>query len=110
NVVALVGAVIVTTGGVVSTNVLVTVNVSVEVLPAASRAVTVMTLAPLTRATLATLHAVVPVAVPLPPAALLHVTCVTPTASEAVPPSATVAVLVEKVSAAVGAPMVTTGA
>jgi hypothetical protein len=48
-----------------------------------------MTLSPATSATLATLQLVVPEALPDPPvAAFVHVTCVTPTASEAVPPSA----------------------
>ena len=54
-------------------------------MPAASRAVTVMTFDPLLRVIEGTLHEVVPVAVPLPPALLLHVTEVTPTLSEAVP-------------------------
>ena len=54
---------IVTTGAVVSAGVYVTVNVSVLVLPAASRAVTVNRFTPLKSATLA-LQLVVPVAVP----------------------------------------------
>ena len=62
----------------------VTVNVSVLVLPAASRAVTVSTFAPLKSATLA-LQLAVPVAVPDPPRSFTQLTCVTPTASLAVP-------------------------
>ena len=56
-------------------------------LPAASRAVTVMTFEPLSSVMVA-LQLVVPVAVPLPPRLLLHVTWVTPTLSDAVPPRA----------------------
>ena len=72
-----------TTGGDVSA--LLIVSVFEPVLPAASRAVTVMTLMPVASATLATLHKAVPLAVPLLPRSLLHVTCVTLTSSEAVP-------------------------
>ena len=61
-------------------------SVAVPVLPAASRAVTVRILDPFTNAIPVTDHEVVPVAVPLPPALLTQVTCVTPTLSEAVPP------------------------
>ena len=64
-----------------------TVRDAVAVLPAASRAVMVMTFAPLTRAMLA-LQEFVPVAVPDPPRELVHVTCATPTLSEAVPEKA----------------------
>jgi hypothetical protein len=47
-------------------------------------------LSPATSATDATLQLVVPEALPEPPvAALVQVTCVTPTLSEAVPPNAT---------------------
>ncbi len=60
---------------------------SVAVLPAASRAVTVSTFAPACSAIPLAVHAVVPAAVPLPPRSLLHETCVTPTASAAVPPT-----------------------
>ena len=63
-----------------------TVSVSVRVLPAASRAVTVSTFEPDSSAMPFTDHAVVPVAVPLPPRLLLQVTCVTATLSEALPP------------------------
>jgi hypothetical protein len=53
---------------------------------------------------------VVPVAVPLPPRSLTHVTCVTPTASDAVPPSVSVELLVAKIEFVVGVVMVTVGA
>src|SRR5688500_5330293 len=52
---------------------------------------------------------VVPVAVPLPPALLAHVTRVTPTLSEAVPPSVREAPLVLYVDADVGVAMATAG-
>jgi hypothetical protein len=87
--------VIVTVGAVVSGGVYVTAIVSVPVLPAASRAVTVMTLTPLCRATLPLVQAVVPDAVPLPPCSLTQVTCTTPTLSLAKPLKPTVLVLVE---------------
>jgi hypothetical protein len=53
---------------------------------------------------------VVPVAVPLPPRSLAQVTCVTPTVSDAVPPSVRVGLLVAKVGFVVGVVMVTVGA
>ena len=53
---------------------MVTVTVSVLAFPAASRAVTVMTLAPGLSATAAADQADVPVAVPLPPRSFDHVT------------------------------------
>jgi hypothetical protein len=81
----LVGEVIVTVGFVVSR---VTVNVSVLVLPAASRAVIVRTFDPDCRAIELIDQFVVPLAVPLPPRLLDQVTCVTPTLSDAVPCSA----------------------
>src|SRR5438552_14236807 len=59
-------------GGVVSLRV--TVTVSVAVLPAASRAVTVSTFAPSCRPIPLTVQLVVPVAVPLPPRLFVHVT------------------------------------
>jgi hypothetical protein len=56
-------------------------------------------------------HDAVPVAVPEPPvAALDHVTCVTPTLSEAVPPRASGVEDVDQVVEVVGAVMVTAGA
>jgi hypothetical protein len=57
-----------------------------------------------------TVQFVVPVAVPLPPRSLTHVTCVTPTASDAVPPSVSVELLVVKVGFVVGVVMATMGA
>jgi hypothetical protein len=65
----------------------VTVSAAVAVLPAASRAVTVSTFVPGWRMTPLAIQLVVPVAVPLPPWLFVHVTWVTPTLSEAVPPS-----------------------
>ena len=53
---------------------------------------------------------VVPVAVPLPPRSLAQVTCVTPTESDAVPPSVSVVLLVVKVGFVVGVVIVTVGA
>jgi hypothetical protein len=81
----LVGELIVTVGFVVSR---VTVNVSVLVLPAASRAVIVRTFDPDWREIELTDQFVVPLAVPLPPRLLDQVTWVTPTLSDAVPCSA----------------------
>ena len=83
---------------------------SVLVLLAASRAVTVMTLDPVLRATEA-LHDVVPLAVPLRPFRLLvQLTCVTPTLSEADPRIVTEDEFVVNVAALVGEVIVTTGA
>jgi hypothetical protein len=53
---------------------------------------------------------VVPVAVPLPPRSFVHVTCVTPTVSAAVPPSVRGEVLVLKVGVEVGEVIATVGA
>jgi len=58
----------------------------VPVFPAASQAVTVSTLLPFFSAIPFTVQLVVPLAVP-PPMPFDHVTCVTPTLSEAVPAS-----------------------
>jgi hypothetical protein len=70
-----------------------------------------MTLSPVTSATDATLQLVVPPALPDPPvAAFVHVTCVTPTASDAVPPSATGVEEVVYVGEEVGEVMAHTGA
>src|SRR5207247_4748710 len=101
------GAVIDTAGGVVSLNV--TVKVSVAVLPAASRAVTVSTFDPGCRTIPLAVQLVVPVAVPLPPALFVHVTWVTPTLSDAVPPSVRGVVLVLKVGLEVGEVTVSVG-
>src|SRR5436190_1247306 len=105
---AAVGAVIAIDGATASVSVM--VRTSVATLPAASLAVTVMTLAPGCKETLATDHAVVPVATPLPPLSLDQLTCDTPNASLAVPPSASVADVVEKVVAAVGVAIEIVGA
>jgi hypothetical protein len=87
----------------------VTVKVSVPVLPAASRAVTVSTFAPIWRAIPLAVQLVVPLAVPLPPRLLFHVTWVTPALSDAVPPSVSEALLVVRVGLLVGVVMVTVG-
>ena len=58
---------------------------SVLVLPAASRAVTVITLLPDCSVMLLADQDVVPLALPLPPRLFDQLTCVTPTLSEAVP-------------------------
>src|SRR5439155_18551266 len=87
----------------------VTVKVSVAVLPAASVAVTVRVFGPGCRTIPLAVQLVVPVAVPLPPALFVHVTWVTPTLSDAVPPSVRGVVLVLKVGLEVGAVMATVG-
>ena len=79
------GAVIETVGCMASTPV--TVRLAVAVLPAASCAVTVSTFVPSWRAIPLAVQLVVPLAVPLPPRLLAHVTWVTPTLSDAVPPN-----------------------
>src|SRR5207247_5250972 len=88
----LAGAVIATVGAVVSLTV--TVKLAVAVLPEASRAVTVSTFVPSWRMMPLAVQLVVPLAVPLPPRLFAHVTCVTPTLSDAVPASARGEVLV----------------
>src|SRR5436190_736268 len=87
----------------------VTVKMSVAVLPAASRAVTVSTFDPGGRTIPLAVQLVVPVAVPLPPALFVHVTWVTPTLSDAVPPSVRGVVLVLKVGLEVGEVTVSVG-
>ena len=82
------GAVMDTVGEVVSGGVYVTVRVSVAMFPAASRAVTVRRFVPAWRTIPLAVQLVVPLAVPLPPRSFAHVTWVTPTLSEAVPPRA----------------------
>ena len=72
-----------------------TVKTSIDVLAAASRAVIVSTFVPSWRAIPLAVQLVVPVAAPLPPPALFaHVTWVTPTLSDAVPPSVSSGLLV----------------
>src|SRR4051794_27578617 len=77
--------------------VIVTVRVATAPLFAASRATTVSTFVPDCSAMPLTDHELVPVAVPAPPRSLAHVTCVTPTLSDAVPPIDTVDSVVEYV-------------
>ncbi len=87
-----VGAVIVAVGAVLSRF---TVITSVPVLPAASVAVTVITLSPALREIPLMVHDVVPVAVPDPPvAAFCQVTLATARLSDALPPRLTVAPVV----------------
>ena len=93
----------------VKVGVKVTVKLSVAVLPAASRAVTVSTFVPDWRTIPLADQLVVPVAVPLPPRLFAHVTWVTPTLSAAVPPSVRGVVVVLWVEAEVGEVMVTVG-
>jgi hypothetical protein len=103
-----VGVVIVHVG---ATESYVTVRTSVPTFPAASLARTVIAFAPAASATLATLQLVVPVAGPeAPVAAFVHVTVVTATLSEAVPPSATVPDVVVYVGDDVGVVIVHVGA
>ncbi len=87
-----------------------TVKVALAVLPAPSRAVTVSTLVPDCNAIPLADQLVVPLAVPLPPWLLLHVTWVTPMVSDAVPPSVIGLVAVVNVAAVVGLVMATVGA
>src|SRR2546430_6041516 len=79
-------------------------------LPAASRAVTVRTLAPAWRTMPLADQLVVPAAMPLPPRLFAHVTCVTPTASAAVPPRVSAELLAVYVGEAVGVVIATAGA
>jgi hypothetical protein len=69
----------------------VTVRVALLVFPAASRAVTVMTVVPDPSGTDAIDHPVTPAAVPLAPRSVLQLTWVTPTLSDAVPLTARLA-------------------
>src|SRR5207302_9746077 len=79
-------------------------------LPAASRAVTVSTFDPVWRTIPPAVQLVVPVAVPLPPRLFVHVTWVTPTLSEAVPPRASAELLALYVGDAVRVVIATVGA
>src|SRR5213080_1530077 len=85
------------------------VTVCVVVLPAASRAVIVSTFDPVWRAIPLAVQLVVPVAVPLPPRLFAHVTCVTPTLSDALPRNARRGLLVLKVAPKVGEVIATVG-
>lgn len=86
-----------------------TVSVSVRVLPAASRAVTVNVVEPRTSEMLLVFQLAVPVAVPLPPRLLDQVTCVTPTLSEALPRNVMLEDEVVRVELLVGDVMVMLG-
>jgi hypothetical protein len=89
----------------------VTVMTSVPTFAAASRARTVTMFAPTESAIDATLQLVVPTAVPeAPVAAFVHVTAVTPTSSEAVPPRPTLEDAVAYVGSDVGTVIVHVGA
>ena len=80
------------------------------VLPAASRAVTVSTFEPDCSTIPFTDQLVVPVALPLPPRLFDQLTCVTPTLSDAVPPSASGVEVTVSVAPLVGLEMLTAGA
>jgi hypothetical protein len=80
------------------------------VLPAASRAVTVRVFVPGSRAIPPTDQAVVPAAIPLPPALFVQETWVTATSSLAVPASASGVAVAAYVAAEVGVPMLSVGA
>ena len=89
----------------------VTVIVSVPEFPAPSVAVTVIMLSPLDRLMLEIVQLVVPLAVPLPPLLLLHVTQLTlPELSDAVPLKVMASLVVVYVELDVGLVMVTVGA
>src|SRR6185436_18517910 len=106
-----VGTVIVIVGGVVSGGGReVTISVSLLLLFAASRAVTVRTFVPSCSETAGTLQLVVPLAMPLPPRSLLQVTWTTPTLSVAAPVSDITLVKIEKFGSEVGLVIVTPGA
>jgi hypothetical protein len=102
-----VGDVIVTVGGVLSN---VTVRTSWPIFPAASEALTVNTLAPANRLMLLQVQFVVPVQVAPAVRSLVHVTCATPTLSEAEPVSVIGVVLVANVAFVVGVRIVSVGA
>jgi hypothetical protein len=76
----------------------------------ASRAVTVITVVPATSGTAAIDQDVVPVATPLAPALVVHVTCVTATLSFAVPLTASVPLVAANVPVVVGAVIAIVGA
>ena len=84
---------------------------SVLVLPPKSFAITVILLSPLVRLMLEMLQYVVPLAVPLPPLSLLHVTSFTPLVlSDALPSRVRMLLVAVYVSFEVGLVMVTMGA
>jgi len=91
NVGLLVGEVIVTVGGVMSPGVYVTVSVSVDELPAASNAVTVIWLTPSCKVIEATDQLSVPEAVPEPPRSLCSASAAYPCSATEPRPSQTMA-------------------
>jgi hypothetical protein len=80
----------------------VTVITAAAVLPAASLAVTVMTVVPGRSAIAGVLHVLVPAAVPEAPRSVAQMTCVTPTLSVAVPARTTLPSVVVRKLAVVG--------
>jgi hypothetical protein len=88
----------------------ITDSVSVAVLPAASEAVTSMTLRPGCKGMSFTLHGATPLATPCPPRLLVHFTSVTPTLSAAVPERSSVLNPVSKTALRVGKLMLMLGA
>jgi len=88
---------------------IVTVKLAALVFPTASCAVTVSTFVPGWSAIPLAAQLVVPVAVPLPPRLFAHVTCVTPTLSDALPRNARRGLLVLKVAPKVGEVIATVG-
>ena len=88
----------------------VTVMVSVAVLPALSLAVTVIVVSPFDKVMLEIVQFVVPLAVPLPPVLLLHVTLLIPLVpSDALPPRLIVLLVAVYVASDVGLVMVIAG-
>src|SRR5437867_1723402 len=96
-----------TVGGMASTPL--TVTLAVAVLPAASWVVTVTTFVPSWMGIPLAVQLVVPLAVPLPPRLFTHVTWVTASLSDAVPPSVGRERVVQGDEAEVGEVMVTVG-
>jgi len=88
---------------------IVTVKLAAVVFPTASCAVTVSTFVPGWSPIPLAAQLVVPVAVPLPPRLFAHVTCVTPTLSDALPRNARRGLLVLKVAPKVGEVIATVG-
>jgi hypothetical protein len=92
------------------TTLYVTVSVELAVLFAASRATTVITVAPIPNGTPAIDHAVVPVATPLAPRSVDQLTCVTATSSLADPLTVRGVALVVYVPLLTGEAIATAGA
>jgi len=87
-----------------------TVSAVVLKFPAASVAVTVIWLDPLSSVTPAALQELVPAATPWAPRSVAQVTCVTPTLSEALPLTVMLVLVVLKVDDEVGEVMLIVGA